>query len=210
MTLHFLTVLIAITFSSFNGNLNAHCQMPCGIYNDQMIYDQVDQYFETMAKAVHYLKNHNSNNLQDKNQFVRWILTKEKESDEVARTLTTFFLQQKVSPSDEPETTALVKSLHKLLFLLVQIKQTIDLEIVHEFGKEWDHFKQLFHPEMECHHVVPKEVLKKSESGEQAEKGHYHDGHYHTHEDDHEHIHHHGHHGDHHDHEHSHDEKDTY
>jgi len=32
--------------------LTAHCQMPCGIYQDAMIYDLIDQYAETMVKAV--------------------------------------------------------------------------------------------------------------------------------------------------------------
>lgn len=147
---------LAIFSFCLSDNLEAHCQMPCGIYHDQMIYDKIDEYFETMMKAVAAMNNNEFKTVQEKNQFIRWVMTKEKESDEVADVLLTYFLQQKIRPNDE-ESFDLVKSAHKMLFLLVQIKQNADVNIVKEFGKEWDHFKELFHPEIECHKVVPVE-----------------------------------------------------
>lgn len=212
----FLSGLLAVNF--YFGGVEAHCQMPCGIYNDQMVYDKIDEYFMTMVKAVSALKDNKFENLHDRNQFVRWITEKDAQSDEVANVITTYFLQQKIRPGDE-DNFDLVKSAHKLLFLLVAIKQNVDLKIVHEFGKEWDHFKELFHPEIECRKVmksqqnvkgapikeedaVKKDAVKEKEKNapisysEEAEKlrraklhrDHQHD-YYHSLYDDHDHGH---------------------
>ncbi len=165
----FRTTLVASLLAT--AQLSAHCQMPCGIYHDQMIYDKVDEYFETMVKAVTFMHDDAFKTVQEKNQFIRWVITKEKMSDEVAEVLMYYFLQQKVKPGNDDDTTDLVRSLHKMLFLLVQIKQNADVKIVKEFGNEWDHFKELFHPEIECRKIMHSEaatVLKNFEAAQDA------------------------------------------
>lgn len=164
----FLSGLIAVFVLSTHSKIEAHCQMPCGIYHDQMIYDKIDEFFETMIKAVTAMNNNEFKTSQERNQFIRWVITKEKECDEIAQLISTYFLQQKLKPGDE-DSFDLVKSAHKMMFLLVQIKQNSDANIVREFGKEWDHFKELFHPEIECSKVVPLEHPKaKAENKEPA------------------------------------------
>lgn len=122
--------------------------MPCGIYNDQMVYDQINEFEMTMFKCVKALEHNKFETLEERNQFIRWVMTKDKECDQASHTLCYFFLQQKIQPIDD--NIELVKSLHKLLFLIVAIKQNVDIKMVKEFGKEWAHFKELFHPELEC------------------------------------------------------------
>jgi len=151
---------ICLILGPFSSPLSAHCQMPCGIYDDQMIYDEVDQFYLTMYKCVKALENNQFKTDEDKNQFIRWVITKENKCNELAMLITVYFLQQKIMPIDD--NAELVKSLHKLLFQLVAIKQNVDIKIVKKFGKEWENFKTLFHPEIEC---VP--VVKESPEEEQ-------------------------------------------
>lgn len=127
-------------------SLFAHCQMPCGIYHDEMVYDQIDQYVETMVKGISVLQDNKFSTVQDRNVFVRWVMEKDTASDQVADVLTEYFLQQKIKPGD-PDTAKRVLSCHKLLFLLVQIKQNADLKIVNDFYEEWEKFKLMFHIE---------------------------------------------------------------
>jgi len=150
-----------IACSLLNAGLSAHCQMPCGIYDDQMIYDQVDQFYLTAYKAVKALENNKFETDEDKNQFIRWVMTKERLCNETAVLLTTYFLQQKIMPIDD--NADLVKSLHKLLFQLVVIKQNVDIKLVKEFGKEWENFKKQFHPEIECVPVIKESSLPEEE-----------------------------------------------
>lgn len=133
--------------------------MPCGIYRDDMVFDMIDQYVETMHKAMHELDHINTKTVEGKNQFIRWILTKEKESDSAANLITTYFLQQKISPAGI-DTERQVLAAHKLLFQLVAIKQSTKIDIVDEFSKQWEAFKLMFHIEgYECE----KEKIKLKE-----------------------------------------------
>ncbi len=148
---HF-TSLTAVALLLGLGQLSAHCQMPCGIYDDQMVYDQINQYYLTMFKGVKALENNKFQTDEDKNHFVRWVMTKDRLSDEVAMMITTYFLQQKILPIED--NNELLKSLHRLLFLLVAIKQNVDIKIVKDFGNEWEKFKTSFSPEIECVPVI--------------------------------------------------------
>lgn len=142
--------LAAISILSINEKTIAHCQMPCGIYHDDLVYDLIDQYIETMYKAVAEIKEHNLEDSKNCNQTIRWVLEKEKESDAAAELITKYFLQQKIKPNEE-DTVKKVTSAHKLLFLIVQIKQTVDKKMVFEFMDEWKKFKHMFHREgYEC------------------------------------------------------------
>lgn len=170
-------------------SLSAHCQMPCGIYHDDMVFDQIDQYVETMYKAISILKDNKFDSVKDKNEFVRWVMQKEKASDDAADIITTFFLQQKIKPGED-DTVKRVTSGHKLLFYLVGIKQTVDLQMVEQFADEWEKFKLMFHVEgYECKVEQIKmkkrqDLINKTQQGNNQINSHNHD---HDHESDHKH-----------------------
>lgn len=192
-----------IIASSLQGTaLYAHCQMPCGIYHDDMVYDQIDQYIETMAKGITVLTDNKFSTVQERNEFMRWVLEKEQSSDEVAALITKFFLQQKIKPNEGETTTKRVMAAHKLLFLLVPIKQTVDLKFLNDFYEEWENFKLMFHVEgYECkmEQIKLKKWAEKRKAQEEAdkkagkvdtskEKEHSHDDD-HDHDHDHDHSH---------------------
>jgi nickel superoxide dismutase len=170
-------------------DLNAHCQLPCGIYHDDMVFDQIDQYAETMYKGISVLNQIKINNMHDQNEVIRWVLEKEKESNEIASLITIFFLQQKIKPG-EPETPKRLASAHKLLFLLVAIKQNTDLKFVKEFTDEWETFKTMFHVEgYECKIEMMKQQARENkakQAAKAADENHTHD---HDHDHDHDHQH---------------------
>ena len=162
MTRIIFTILLALT--PLTSSLSAHCQMPCGIYNDQMVYDEVNQFYLTVFKAVKALENNKFQTDEDRNQYVRWVMTKERLCNEIATLLTTYFFQQKIMPIDDNRD--MVNSLHQLLFQLVAIKQNVDIKIVKDFGKEWENFKNLFHPETECVPVIKESSLHEEDHHE--------------------------------------------
>jgi len=150
--------------------LEAHCQMPCGIYNDDMIYDYIDQYIKTMYKGVSVMNNSKFSNPQERNEFIRWVIEKEKKSDEIAAMITQYFLQQKIK-GGEPDTAKRLASAHNLLCTLVTIKQHSSTEFIEEFSKEWDKFKLMFHSEgYECE--MEKMKLEKEKAAREKEHDH--------------------------------------
>lgn len=165
MKRHFLSwsVTALLACSSL---LHGHCQMPCGIYHDDMVFDQIDQYVETMYKGITVMSESKFTSLKDKNEFVRWVVQKENASNEAANLLVTYFLMQKVKPGED-DTIKRLTSAHKLLFLIVQIKQNADVEFVEAFNEEWEKFKLMFHREgYECD--MEKLKLKKFDEEKKA------------------------------------------
>lgn len=163
--------LLAVTIF-FSTLLNAHCQMPCGIYHDDMVYDQVDQAVETLYKGVAVLNQTKFTNVHDMNEAVRWICEKDKICDDTAVLITEYFLQQKIKP-DDPDTPKRLTAAHKLLFYLVAIKQNTDLDYVKQFNEEWEKFKLMFHREgyeceMEKKNLKALEDLRKAQDEKKA------------------------------------------
>jgi nickel superoxide dismutase len=145
-----LCVAVFISIMSIDNNLTAHCQMPCGIYHDDMVFAQVNQFVETMHKGISVINQSKFVSISDRNEVIRWVMQKDKDSDKMAELILTYFLQQKIKPG-EPDTVKKLVAAHHLLFLLVAIKQNADLQMVKDFSKEWDKFKAMFHLEAyEC------------------------------------------------------------
>ena len=187
----------AISAICLQGGLSAHCQMPCGIYHDDMVFDQVDQYVETMYKGMTMLTSSKFSTPKERTEFVRWVNLKEDSSDVIAELFTSYFLQQKIKPGEEDTTKKLI-SIHNMLFMLVQIKQNADRAMVEKFNDEWEKFKLMFHVEgYACKIEMMKErqqqeKLKKEGKAPAADHDHDHDDdhdHDHDHDDDHDHTH---------------------
>ena len=61
--------------------LFAHCQVPCGIYDDARRVIEIEEHIQTINKAmdnIHKISSTNQQTAQEMNQLVRWINTKEK------------------------------------------------------------------------------------------------------------------------------------
>ncbi len=172
------------------GNLNAHCQMPCGIYHDDMVFDQIDQYIETMYKGIFVINDSKFATTHDRNETIRWVILKEKASDETALLITQYFLQQKIKP-DEPDTNKRLVNAHKLLFLIVAIKQNADLQTVKNFSAEWEKFKLMFHREgyeCEMEKIKLKEDAKKRDDAKSGTSSKVDESHDHDHDHEHDHA----------------------
>lgn len=192
----FLVAVKSVFISAFTMTLSAHqtayahCQMPCGIYHDDMVFSEIDQYIETTVKGIAVMKSNKFESLEEHNEFVRWVIQKENSSNTVAELITKYFLQQKIKVGEEDTTKQLV-SAHKLLFLLVQIKQHADIKIVKQFYDEWERFKLMFHIEgYACQLEKVKDKMweeKKEQLTEQ--QGINSQDHEHNHDHDHPHEH---------------------
>jgi len=115
--------------------VRAHCQVPCGIYNDQMRIHMMNEHVTTIEKAMKQIETG-----QNQNQTVRWTLNKEKHADELDRIVTYYFLTQRIKPGmDNYEEN--LKTLHGILVYSMKSKQTTDAanveklkELIHTFA----------------------------------------------------------------------------
>ncbi len=77
----------------------AHCQVPCGIYDDSARIVRLEEDAATIAKAVDQIGDlSGKRDPQSVNQSVRWINTKENHASHIIEVVAEYFLAQKVKP----------------------------------------------------------------------------------------------------------------
>ncbi len=108
---------------------SAHCQIPCGIYDDQMRIHQMKEHVRTIEKSMKQLAEE-----QNDNQTVRWVMNKEWHADELNRIVTFYFMAQRIKPSMENYVQNLTV-LHKILAISVEAKQTTDLGLIAKLNR---------------------------------------------------------------------------
>lgn len=117
-----------------SGLLNAHCQVPCGIYDDQARIKAIAEHITTMEKAMNQVLTLSKEAKPNYNQIVRWVTNKEKHAEELGDIVTYYFMTQRLKPvakSDAAHYGAYqnkLELLHHLLFYTMKAKQTTDLE----------------------------------------------------------------------------------
>ncbi len=77
----------------------AHCQVPCGIYDDNARISRLREDATTITKAIKRINELAANrDAQSLNQATRWIVTKEDHASHIIEVVAEYFLAQKVKP----------------------------------------------------------------------------------------------------------------
>lgn len=116
-------------------NLFAHCQVPCGIYDDHARVHSMLEDVSTIEKAVNQIAGLASkSDALSQNQLNRWVQTKESHAANIISVTAEYFLTQKIkagSLDDKAYITQLV-TCHKLMRAAMKAKQTVDPKAVTE------------------------------------------------------------------------------
>ncbi len=104
----------------------AHCQVPCGIYDDYARVKGMMEDAATVKKSVKLLNElAGKTDVQSQQQFVRWVNTKEMHAQKVISTIADYFLTQRVKASQEDYVERLTKH-HAVIVAAMKAKQTVD------------------------------------------------------------------------------------
>jgi nickel superoxide dismutase len=115
-----------------SSQLQAHCQVPCGIYDDHARIKSMIEDSETINKAmIEMVELSDKNDLKSKNQSVRWIMNKEKHAQNIINTISDYFLTQRVKASQEDYSSRLIDH-HKVIIAAMKSKQNVDIKHVNE------------------------------------------------------------------------------
>jgi nickel superoxide dismutase len=151
-----LTLIAAASFSAALPSANAHCQIPCGIYNDSVRVVLMEEHLATIKKSMQQIDSLSSAEKPDANQLNRWVMNKEKHAEELDQIITYYFMTQRIKPVAKDDQkydqyVANCTTLHQMLVLSMKCKQTTDTtlvdqiqELIHSFehtypGLEHDH-----------------------------------------------------------------------
>jgi nickel superoxide dismutase len=134
---------------------SAHCQMPCGIYDDPARVQQLREDAATIAKAVTMIGDlAGKSDAESANQLVRWVNTKEEHASAIMTTVAEYFMAQRIAPvaAGEDGYDAYLKKLadhHKVIVLAMKTKQQADPKTVDDLLHAIDALAVYYAPEHE-------------------------------------------------------------
>ncbi len=121
----------------------AHCEIPCGIYDDEMRIRMIGEHITTIEKSMNEIKKLGKETPKNYNQLIRWVVNKEEHADELQEIVTQYFMTQRIK-TDAEEYTRKIELLHKMLVQAMKCKQTIDLDHVETLRKLLKEFQDLY------------------------------------------------------------------
>ena len=110
--------------------LSAHCQVPCGIFDNDNVISSLHTDYVTIEKASKQIEELSKDPAANANQITRWVMTKESHCQDVQEKMLNYFLAQRVkAPEDEAGKDAYVKQLtlcHAIIVTAMKCKQSTD------------------------------------------------------------------------------------
>lgn len=108
----------------------AHCQIPCGIYDDHARVQMMLEDAQTVEKSMKLIAElAGKTDAQSQNQLVRWVNNKELHAQKIIETICDYFMTQRIKPSQSDYAERLAKH-HSVILLSMKTKQSVDLEHV--------------------------------------------------------------------------------
>jgi len=140
---------------------HAHCEIPCGIYDDELRIELIKEHIGTIEKSIMMIGELNKVDDKDYNQIVRWVMNKEDHANKIQEIVYQYFLNQRIKPVDESDQAALNKYhheltlLHHMLVYSMKSKQSLSTDNTDMLKSLVDDFSQSYFGKdkmMEKHH----------------------------------------------------------
>jgi nickel superoxide dismutase len=139
--LQILTVLSVVGFLSMNAW--AHCEIPCGIYDDAMRIKMLNEHITTIEKSMNTVMELEKADHHHANQLIRWVMNKESHASQFQEIVTQYFMTQRIKP-DTKNYEKKLALLHQMLVHGMKCKQTTDLEQVSKLRELVKEFEALY------------------------------------------------------------------
>ena len=122
---------------------SSHCEIPCGIYDDQMRINMIDEHITTIEKSMKQIIELSGQKPTNHNQISRWVMNKENHANELQQIVTQYFMTQRIKFDTEKYSEKLTL-LHKLLVYAMKCKQTTDLSHIAKLRSVLKEFQSLY------------------------------------------------------------------
>ena len=129
---------------------SAHCQIPCGIYDDHMRIDMLNEHITTIEKAITSMADLSAAADKNYNQIVRWVTNKDDHAQQFMDIVTNYFMAQRIKPTDTSDVRAhadyvkKLETLHDMLITAMKCKQSTDAANVERLKKLVADFEALY------------------------------------------------------------------
>ena len=141
MTKQLKNVLLLMAFAVIGSvlllpqGIYAHCQIPCGIYDDHARVQLMLEDVTTIEKSVNLIVElSGKSDAQSQNQLVRWVMNKEKHAQNIISTISDYFLTQRVKSNQKNYAERLIKH-HAVIVAAMNAKQNADMKYAKNLKK---------------------------------------------------------------------------
>ena len=139
------------TLAVATSRVQAHCQIPCGIYDDPARFTLMLEHITTIEKSMKLIAElAGKHDAASANQLARWVVNKEHHANEFTEIVTYYFLAQRVKPVESSAGAAhraylgKLELLHRMMVHAMKAKQTADLSHVKALRSLVDSFKKAY------------------------------------------------------------------
>ncbi|GAB4317988.1 MAG: superoxide dismutase [Ni] [Bacteroidales bacterium] len=142
--------MMALMITLFTNRASAHCEVPCGIYDDELRIAMLYEDFLTIEKAMNQITEIEASDSPNFNQLVRWINTKEEHANKVQHIVSQYFITQRIKVPEETsgpvyeKYTKQLALLHQLIVYSMKAKQTTDLEYIAKLRTTLAAFEEVY------------------------------------------------------------------
>ncbi len=140
--------LIALAMPA--GYVYGHCQIPCGIYDDDARARMVAEHIATVEKSMKKIAELSAAKEKDHNQITRWVQNKEVHADGISKIVSYYFMAQRIKPAGRADKEAYeayvaqLTLLHRMLLASMKAKQTTDLKYTRELSELLHQFQHVY------------------------------------------------------------------
>jgi nickel superoxide dismutase len=139
----FQTLLLISAVALAASPVWAHCEIPCGIYDDRVRVQLIAEHTGTIEKSMQQIIELQKAKTVNYNQLVRWINNKENHADEIQEIVSQYFMTQRIK-TDSAQYARTISVLHQMLIAAMKCKQTTDLKYIAELNELRKAFEQLY------------------------------------------------------------------
>ncbi|MCF7791603.1 MAG: superoxide dismutase, Ni [Victivallales bacterium] len=121
----------------------AHCEIPCGIYNDRMRIKMIEEDIFTVKESMNAITELEKDEHSHSNQLVRWIMNKDVHASKIQKVVWQYFMTQRIKP-EQKKYTNMLSLLHQMLVYSMKCKQTTDLKNAEKLSSLVKQFEKLY------------------------------------------------------------------
>ena len=125
----FASFVISLVTLILHQSALAHCQVPCGIYDDQRRFEDMLEDQETISKGMMQIREMaGKSDPLSVNQTVRWVVTKESHSTNIQNTISQYFMAQRIKADKEGYEKKLAAA-HAVMVAAMKCKQNTNAKV---------------------------------------------------------------------------------
>ncbi len=155
-----LIILLLLPFCCINF-LSAHCQIPCGIYDDALRILIIEEDISTISKSIIKINELDKmeKNAQNQQQLIRWVNNKETHAQNIQNVVSEYFLAQRLKPKSKNDDgyekyVKLTTSCQKIIFYAMKCKQNVDKKYVESLSSALNQLVDIYFDEHGKSHLI--------------------------------------------------------